>query len=317
MTTHPSRPLKVGLHLPNATEMLDGQTASWSDLAAMARRAEELGFDSLWVMDHLLVRLPLPSWETHPIGVWECWSLLAALAASTERVELGAFVSCLGFRNPALLAKMAETIDEISGGRLLLGLGAGWHEEEFAMFGYPFDHRVGRFEEALPIISGLLRDGQVDVVGTYHRARRCELRPRGPRPRGLPILVGATGERMLRLTARYADGWCSEWTGTATAIPPVRERVDAACVAVGRDPATLERIAGVMIDLPGRGEPGHDWATDLRAAVGTATGTPDELASLLQTYADEGITHVVVWPAPCTPTGIEAFAPVLERLDRR
>ena len=146
------RPLQVGVGLPDAEGLLDGGTAGWSDLAALARRAEDLGFDSVWVQDHLLFRFPGQADE----GPWESFSLLAALAATTRRVELGTLVTCTSFRNPALTAKIADTIDEISGGRLILGLGAGWHEPEYRAFGYPFDHRVSRFAEALAIIHGLL-----------------------------------------------------------------------------------------------------------------------------------------------------------------
>src|ERR687893_2015533 len=180
-----------------------GATPRWSDLAAIARRAEEVGFDSLWVQDHLLFRYP----DQEPEGPWESFSLLAALAAVTSRVELGTLVTCVSYRNPALTAKIADTIDEISGGRLILGLGAGWHEPEYAAFGFPYDHRVSRFEEALQIITALLRTGHVDFQGAYYTARDCELRPRGPRPEGPPILVGGSGERMLRIAARYADAW--------------------------------------------------------------------------------------------------------------
>jgi probable F420-dependent oxidoreductase len=296
--------------------MMDGATPRWADVLAMARLAEEAGFDSLWVMDHLLMRFP--GWEARPVGVWEGWSLLAALAAATTRVALGPFVACTGYRNPALLAKMAATVDEISGGRLILGLGAGNHEPDYAAFGYPFDHRAGRFEEALAIVHALLREGAVDFRGTYHEARGCELRPRGPRPHGPPILVGAKGPRLLRLAAAYADAWNPSWTADPARIPPLRAKVDAACAEVGRDPATLERTAAVLVDLPGRrARLGEDWFTDVRAAKGPpASGSAAELADLLRAYAGEGIAHVQVWLAPCTPAGIAAFAPVLELLDR-
>jgi probable F420-dependent oxidoreductase len=310
------RPLKVGLHLPQTEGMMDGETPRWHDILAMARLAEEAGFDSLWVMDHLLMRHP--GRENDPIGVWEGWSLLAALAATTTKVALGPFVTCTGFRNPALLAKMAATIDEISGGRLILGLGAGWHEPEYAAFGYPFDHRASRFEEALTIIRSLLREGHVDFAGTYYQARDCELRPRGPRAQGPPLMVGTTGPRMLRAAVPLVDSWNSNWTHESGAIPPQRELVDAACREVGRDPATLERTAGVLIDLPGRRAlPGEDFIADIRVRIGPpATGSPEALADVLRGYANEGITHLQVWIAPLTLAGIEAFARVLQQLDR-
>jgi probable F420-dependent oxidoreductase len=297
MDEHAVRPLKVGLVVPI------NERVRWADMLAMARRAEEVGFDSLWVYDHFLYRTP-----GQPVrGVWECWSVLAALAASTTRVELGPLVSCTGYRNPALLAKMADTVDEISGGRLVLGLGAGWNEPEYRAFGFPFDHRYSRFEEALTIIHGLLREGRVDFAGKYHQARECELRPRGPRPKGPPLLIGTMGERMLRLTARYGDRWNTGHHPVAD-LPAVHAAVDAACAEVGRDPATLERSLELLVDLPG----GPSRAR--RERPGPLAGTPDELAAESRAYAEAGIHHLQLSLSPPTVAGVEALAPVLERL---
>jgi probable F420-dependent oxidoreductase len=306
------RPLKVGLGLPDSEGLLDGATARWTDLLAIARQAEESGFDSVWVQDHLLFRFPGQEAE----GPWESFSLLAALAAATTRVELGTLVTCTSFRNPALTAKIVDTIDEISGGRLILGLGAGWHEPEYRAFGYPFDYRVSRFAEALTIIATLLRQGQIDFDGQYYQARDCELRPRGPRPAGPPIMLGTTSERMLRLTARYADAWNVYFSRTGNApagIPPLRERVDAACEVEGRDPATLERTVAALVDLTeGRGVP----QSVNPGGVPPLSGTPEEIAAVLRDYAREGITHVQLYILPMTLTGLERFAPVLDLLGR-
>jgi alkanesulfonate monooxygenase SsuD/methylene tetrahydromethanopterin reductase-like flavin-dependent oxidoreductase (luciferase family) len=174
------RPLQIGIMLPDTEREMAGGSARWADLLAMARTAEGCGFDSLWVSDHLIFRFE----GKEPQGVWECWSLLSALAASTSRVELGPLVSATSFRNPALLAKIAATVDEIAGGRLVLGLGAGWHEPEYAAFGYPFDHRVSRFEEALAIVRGLLRDGRVDFAGDYYTAATASCGREAPAPAG-------------------------------------------------------------------------------------------------------------------------------------
>ena len=200
-----ARPVKVGLLLPDHERQFDGSTARWTDTKEMARIGEAIGVDSLWVTDHLIHR----SLGVEPRGAWECLSQLAALAAITKRAELGTLVICMAFRNPALLAKMTDTIEEISGGRLILGIGAGWNEAEFAAFGYPFDHRVSRFAEAVDITSHLLREGRYTYEGTYYQVQDCELRPRGPRPAGPPILIGSSskGERMMRLVARHADIW--------------------------------------------------------------------------------------------------------------
>jgi probable F420-dependent oxidoreductase len=284
---------------------MGGRTARWADVLAMARAAEACRFDSLWVSDHLLFRFDGKS----PQGVWECWSLLAALAAVTERVEIGPLVSCTSFRNPALLAKAAATVDEISGGRLILGLGAGWHEPEYNAFGYPFDQRVGRFAEALTIISGLLRTGHISFDGAYYCARDCELRPRGPRPAGPPIMIGTTGDRMLRLAAVHADLWNAWGVNDPAAIASLRSKVDAACVAVGRDPKTLGRTCTVLVDLDGRaGRP--------RETPPFLTGDPQTLAETLRGHAGEGISHVQAVLDPNTVGGVESFARVLEELDR-
>lgn len=298
------RPLRVGLMFPDTEREAGGGSARWADLLAMARLAEAVGFDSIWVSDHLIFRFE----GKEPQGVWECWSLLAALAAVTSRVEIGPLVSCTGFRNPALLAKIADTVDEISDGRLVLGLGAGWHEPEYAAFGYPFDHRVGRFAEALQIIVPLLRTGRVDFAGTYYEARDCELRPRGPRPAGPPILIGTTGARMLQLTAEYADIWNAWGLNTVAEVREAQAKVGAACAAVGRDPATLQRSCSLLVDLAGRaGRPRESARLDV--------SEPEETAELLRAYAAEGISHVQLVLDPNTLRGIEAVAPVLELLD--
>jgi probable F420-dependent oxidoreductase len=301
------RPLRVGVQLPEVE-----REVRWPELRDMARAAEQAGFDSLWVGDHLLYRDPgMP-----PRGPWEAWSVLAALAAVTEHVELGPLVANVSFHNPAMLAKKAATIDEVSGGRLILGLGAGWNEAEYRAFGFPFDHRVDRFEEAFAIIRGLLHDGEVDLRGRYHTVRRCLLLPRGPRPHGPPIMVGTIGERMLRIAAAHADSWNAwfSWFGNRpSGIPALRERVDAACREVGRDPATLERTVAVQVRLEGdemarRGGP-EEQAPPL-------TGTPDELAAELRAFAAEGISHVQLVLDPITVGSIERLAPLLEALDR-
>jgi probable F420-dependent oxidoreductase len=311
MTSTTQRPLKVGIGLPDAVGQMAGGTARWNDLLAMAQRAEETGFDSVWVEDHLLFRLN----DTPVEGPWECWSLLSALAASTSRVEIGPLVACTSFRNPALLAKMADTVDEISGGRLILGLGAGWHEPEYQAFGYPFDHRVSRFEEALQIIHGLLRTGKVDFEGKYYQARECELLPRGPRPEGPPIWLGTTGPRMLGLTARYADGWNTYFNrhqNNPANIPALRETIDTVCIEHGRDPATLERTCAVLVSFDG---PTSPPSSANPSGTPPMTGSPEEIAERLRGFASEGISHVQVWLEPNNLTGIEAFVPVLELLD--
>lgn len=298
-----------------------GATPRWRDILAMARRAEEVGFDSVWTIDHLVVYER--DGEAHrPKGVWECWALLAALAATTSRIAVGSLVSATSFRNPAVLAKAVDTVDEISGGRLRVGLGAGSYAREHEAFGASFEHRFARFEEAVPIIRALLRDGAADFEGRFHRVKDCELRPRA-RAGGPPLLIGTLRHepRMMRLLAEHADGW-NVWmafgVSTAERIPGLREIGDAACRAVGRDPATLERSACVLVDLSG----GDIWGTDVpavlrrRKRVEGLTGTHEEIAEELLAFAREGIDELQISLSPNTVEGIEAFAPVLELVER-
>lgn len=312
MTEERRRPLKVGMLLPHLEgTYLDG-TARWADLAAMARTAEDVGFDSLWVADHLLYRFP----EVPEFGVWECWSLLAGLAAATSRVELGTIVTVTPWRNPALFAKMVDTVDEISGGRVILGLGAGSHQPEFPAFGYDsWDHKVSRFEEEIGIIHTLLRTGRIDHEGRFHTLRDCELRPRGPRPEGPPIMVGAIRPRMLRILATYADEWNIPWRQTVEDLNEVNPLADEACAKVGRDPATLRRSACLQVNLPGyESWPGNDM---LRAGrVKAIGGDHIEIAETLRGYANAGVSHVQLWLDPNNAEGIESFGRVLEELDR-
>lgn len=305
---------KLGIILPEGERDMGGRTARWVDYVAMAQTAEAMGFGSVWFVDHLLYREGATS--EPPQGVRECWSVLAGLAAVTTRVELAPLVSCTGYRNPALLAKIADTVDEMSDGRLILALGAGWHEPEYRAFGFPFDHRYSRFAEALTIIYHLLRDGQVDFEGTYYSARDCELRPRGPRPQGPPIMLGTRGDKMLRLTARYADQW-NAWlamTGSdPAAVPPLQAAVDAACQAEGRDPRTLERTISIMIDMNGRREIPASMGPDVAVPV---TGSPEEIAAAIRAFGAAGVSHLQLYLVPNTLETLRAFEPVLRLLGR-
>lgn len=310
-----NRPLKVGIILPTMEEWLGGKTPRWSDLKAFAQHVEAAGFDSLWVNDHLLFRIEGPDSPTR--GIWDGWTIMSALAATTTRIELGSIVLCTSFRNPALTAKSAETIDEISGGRLILGLGAGWHEPEYKAFGYPFENLVSRFEEALKIIHPLLRTGAVDFRGTYYAAEQCQILPRGPRPGGPPIMIGARADRprALRLTAQYADYWHCFYNSETLAA--TLATLDAACLKVGRDPKTLQRTVTVLVDLPGMpGQQSGEWVRRIRASLGpTESGRPEHLATLLRSLAGQGISHVQLMMEPNTMAAVDALRPMLELLD--
>ena len=281
--------MKVGLILPMSDD--DGAgTPAWPTIRDLARRAEAGGADSVWVYDHLIFRLDGPA-----SGIHEAWTLLSAVAAATERVVLGTIVLATSFRNPALLAKMATTLDAISGGRLVLGLGCGWHEPEYRAFGYPFDHRVDRFEEALQVITPLVREGSVTFAGAYYQAEDCVILPRGPRPR-IPLLVAAKGPRMLRLTARFADAWNTAWFG----LPDDRlgqrlADMRAACAEVGRDPDSLEITVGLTVKAEADGEWGGPGAPAALLAE------PDVVADALRAYAALGVGHVQLDVQPATP----------------
>jgi probable F420-dependent oxidoreductase len=278
---------------------------------AMARRAEDVGFDTLWLGDHLLYRLA----DGSARGPWEVWTMLAALAASTSRIRLGPLVASTAFHAPAMLAKLAATVDEVSGGRLVLGLGAGWNETEFEAFGFPFDHRIDRFEEAFTIIRTLLREGAIDFDGRYYQARDCELLPRPARPGGPPILIGSSGPRMLRMTMPYADAW-NVWyadTGNSpTGLQPFLARVDDACREVGRDPTKVERTVAVMVRLAG-GQ-GRLMGDSKRGTIAPIGGEPAEIAAALLAYARLGVAEVQLVVDPITEASIDALAPVLEAL---
>src|SRR3954468_17350741 len=230
--------LQIGLMMRSGNHQVPGagRVVPWSELKEIALAAEEVGVDTLFAPDHLIFR-KYGSFDSIPEGdsrgCWEVWTLLSALAGITKRVTLGPFVACTSFREPALLAKMADTLDEVSGGRLLLGLGAGYHEPEYKAFGYPFDHLAGRFEEAVQIIGPLLKGEHVTFHGRYYTVDDCEIHPRGPRPGGPPIWIGAKQPRMMRLVAKYADAYNAVWFPEASMAAARFATLDAACEEVG------------------------------------------------------------------------------------
>jgi alkanesulfonate monooxygenase SsuD/methylene tetrahydromethanopterin reductase-like flavin-dependent oxidoreductase (luciferase family) len=301
----PGRPrLRVGLNLPAVEGSMAGGTARWIDLLALAQQAEQVGFDSVWMPDHLQV-----TWADHTRDAWECWTFLAALAARTSRIELGSLVTPTVWRNPALLAKMAHAVDEISAGRLVVGLGAGWAAPEYGAFGYPADRLVDRFEEALRIIVPLLRTGHADFEGRYYMARGAELRLRGPRPDGPPILIGAKGPRMLRLAAQHADAWNAQGPfREPEAVRDLQGAADAACVEVRRDPRSLRRSASVVLDFEGRSDRATIAGSSLRGSA--------EIATVLRGFARAGLDEVQLWLTPTTGEKVEECGRAIDVLAR-
>jgi alkanesulfonate monooxygenase SsuD/methylene tetrahydromethanopterin reductase-like flavin-dependent oxidoreductase (luciferase family) len=295
--------VKVGVTLPIGQADALGGIAGWPRIHAYAQHAEAVGLDSIWLADHLLFRFP----DEPTTGIHEAWTILSALAATTTRVEVGTLVLCLEFRNPALVAKMAVTADEVSGGRLVLGLGAGWHDPEYEAFGIPLDHRVGRFEEGLRIVAPLLRGESVTIDGRWHHARDAILTP--PPGRRVPILVAAKGPRMLRLTARHADAWNTAWYGRPDErLAAALAGLDRALDLEHRDPGEVARTVGVVIrdrDQPQPAE-GRPMAFE---------GRVDAIARLLDEYAALSVDELTVWLEPKTERSLDRLAEAV-RLQR-
>lgn len=288
--------MKIGLLLPQAAP--DGGD-TWAEISALARQAEDGGADSLWLIDHFFHREDGAGIGAE-IGILEPWTLLSALAATTSRVELGTLVLSTSFRPAGLLAKMAVTADEVAGKRLILGLGCGWHEPEYTAFGYPFDHRVGRFEDALRITAPLVRGERVTHEGPYQQVREAAILP-PPIRADLPILVAAKGERMLRLTVELADLWQTAWFGFPDERYRGRHRdLLAACAAAGRDPGSIGVTVGVDVV---EGDPGPS-ALAMDA---------DTIAGALRAWAAEGADHLQLGVRPATPA---TYAVVLDGIRR-
>lgn len=288
--------MKVGLMLPMGEQEKSHRTLPWEELRDLALAAEESGLDSVWGADHLIFRD-----EGASSGIHECWTILTAVAAITRRVEIGPMVLALPFRNPALTAKMATALDEVSGGRLVLGVGCGWHEPEFDAFDYPFDHRVGRFEEGLAVLLPLLREGRVTVDGRWHRAD-AQLLPPGPRGNGPPILIAGKRPRMLQLVARHADAWNAAWYGRREGAGELVERIGRlreACAAESRDPSTITMTVGLFAYFPALPDPGYEDPPE-----NAISGTPEEVGRALAEYRELGIEHAIVHLWPPTPEAV-------------
>ena len=294
--------MKIGLMVFTANERENNSPRSYDSIRAIVQQAEADGFDSIWLADHLLYRNAGESTR----GMWECWTMVSALAEATQRVEIGTLVLCNSFRNPAILAKMATSLDEVSHGRLILGVGAGWNEPEYEAFGLPFDHRVDHFEEALQILKPMLLEGHVDFAGRYYQARNCENLPRGPRLEGPPLMVGSgEGPRMLKLTAKYADLWNTGYMGKPETMADRFTKIVAACREVGRDPATLGITAFIGL-----------WFPDLQTTKPVffeypLTGTVQEIATVIRGYEELGVQHIMF---QCEPYTVEARRRLTEAL---
>jgi len=297
-----ARSLRIGIQLPEVE-----RDVPWPEYVAMARAAEAAGFDSMWLGDHLLYR-----GDGRPErGPWEAWTLLSALAAVTKRVHLGPLVACLAFHPPALVAKMAATVDEVSGGRLVLGVGAGWNEPEFRAFGLPFDHRVSRFEESFEIIRRLLSGERVTLPGRFWQADNAVLLPKPARRP--PIMVGSAGERLLSIALPHVDAWNTwydNYGNTPEGFATLNAKVSDRAMQVGRRPEDISRSACVLVVL--------DRAAGdrpLEQGILPLEGSPDSIAAGLRNLAEAGADEAVLVVSPITERSIRDLGEVLAILD--
>jgi probable F420-dependent oxidoreductase len=286
--------VRIGIQLPEVERVV-----RWPEYRSLAVAAEEVGFDSIWLGDHLLYRD-----GGRERGPWEAWTMLAALAGVTSRVTLGPLVACLGFHPPAVLAKMAATIDEISEGRFVLGVGAGWNRPEFEAFGLPYDRRVARFAEAYQVVQPLVTGGRATVQGEFVTVHDSVLLP--PMQRAVPIMVGSNGRRMLELTLPSADSWntwFSEFGNTAEGFAHRSAAVDRVAISVGRDPSTIDRSACVLVIT--------DPSSDERApseGVTPIDGSPTQIATAIAEIGDAGADEVIIVAGPIDERSIRTLA---------
>jgi alkanesulfonate monooxygenase SsuD/methylene tetrahydromethanopterin reductase-like flavin-dependent oxidoreductase (luciferase family) len=287
--------VKLGVQLPEVEYV-----ARWPEYRAMARAAEESGFDSIWLGDHLLYRGD----GREERGPWEVWTMLAALAAVTERVELGPLVACASFHPPGLIAKMAAAVAEVSGGRFVLGLGAGWNETEYRAFGLPYDHRVSRFEEAFEIIRRTLAGERVTLEGRFWQAEELVVLPLPEQP--VPLMIGSNGPRMLSIALPHVERWNTwydRYGNTVEGFAELNAFVTEQCELAGRDPATLYRSTAVLVELdPEAAKRPH---SDLRKRSDPVT--PDGLAAHLDALADAGADEAILILRPITEESIRAI----------
>jgi alkanesulfonate monooxygenase SsuD/methylene tetrahydromethanopterin reductase-like flavin-dependent oxidoreductase (luciferase family) len=276
--------VRIGIQLPEVE-----REVRWPEYLAMAKAAEEAGFESVWIGDHLLYDAP----ERAP---WEVWTLMSAVAAATERVRIGPLVACAGFHPPAVLAKMASTIDEISGGRFVLGLGSGWNRREFDAFGIPYDKRVSRFEEAFAIIRGLLAGERVTLDGTYHKVDDVLLLPKPARQ--TPLMIGSNGRRTLGITIPHVQAWNTWWDDYHNEPEGLAKLIDEIGI-----PDTVSRSACMLVQL--------DGMPVERRPEGMEAVEQRRFAEHIRELGEAGADEVIVVASPITERSIRALGDLL------
>jgi probable F420-dependent oxidoreductase len=296
------RPLRIGIQLPEVE-----RDVRWPEEARMARAAELAGFDSIWVGDHYLYRND----DRPERGPWEAWTLLGALATITERVVLGPLVACLGFHPPVVLSKMAATVDEVSDGRLVLGVGAGWNEPEFRAMGLPFDRRASRFEESFEIVRGLLAGERVTTQGRFWSIEDAVLLPKPTRRP--PLMVGSVGDRILAATLPHVDvwnTWFEDYGNTPAGFEALNDRITGVVERCGRASDAVRRSACalVVLDRASKERPFSDDVPPLE-------GPPERVATALRDFAEAGADEVILVADPITEGSIAALGQVTRLLD--
>ncbi len=298
----------MGLVLDLLEDPQSGEASSWDGVRTRAQSAEAMGFDTVWLADELLWKVP--SWPG-PRGSWECVAMTGAVAASTSRIQVGTWVLSALHRNPGLTAKVVETLDEVCGGRFVFGFGAGHAGTQGEAFGYPLDKTVGRYEEALDIIIPLLREGNASYNGEYHRAADLINRPRGPRTNEIPIMLAGHGPRNIGLAVRYGDIWSAFATESSLpeAFSDMMDTVNEACENQARDPSTLGRSVGVFV------EPTDVHVSEDLGFGTPLTGSPQEIATQVRRFAEMGFTMLELVALPNTDESVGALGEVLQILD--
>ena len=316
MSNNPHAPI-FGVFIPQGWKMelagIDGAENKWNKAVEIAVKAEELGFDSIWVYDHFH-NVPAPAHE----AVFECWTTMAAISQRTSRIRLGQMVGCNSYRNPGLLAKITSTIDVISGGRLDWGIGAGWYENEYRGYGFEFkkpSDRIGMLKETVEIVKSMWSNAETTYDGKYYKLERANCDPKPIQKPLPPVWIGGGGEKVtLRVVAEHAD--VSNFGSSVEEFVRKREILKAHCAAIGRDEDTIRKTISSEVFIRETekeileagskslwGDSAESWRS--KALV----GTPEQVSEKIQRYLDAGCTGFIPWcpDYPSTET-IELFA---------
>ncbi len=293
----------MGLVLPMLERPVEGIAPTWTDMLAITRAAEECGADTVWLADEIL--WTDPDWPGSR-GWWDCLTVAGALAAATTTIRIGSWVMSALQHKPGMVVRAAETLDELSGGRFVLGLGAG-HAGGATEMGFPTDHKVARYLEALEIIVPLLRGTEpVTFEGEYYRSENLIVRPRGPRPGGIALMMGGHSPQTMTAAVRHADIWSAFATTSSQpdAFRDMTHRLDQICEEVGRDPASIERSVGAVVEVGTGGA-----AEELGFGV-PITGSIDQITETVAGFRDVGVTRVEIMPWPPTLDSVEQLEPL-------